>query len=373
MRLTTVRRRRRVIYLNLSNFYNYVSHKGIVEYAVENNWSLSYLATTPDQKLLAHLTSFDGAIIHANDRKIIRRIQDKVGIPVVATSMRTLDERIKHVVFDDAAVGRMARDHLVGKGFHRLLMVYSTEGQRLVAQARLRGLRQGGPTASPAVATEVAIKELTRSYLAKLERPLGIVLVNDSLAQDVLFLLADSGLSVPLEVAVLGIDNNPLYCESASIPLSSIEINAAKRGRIAADCLNQMMNGLSVPLDAIMIEPDGVVERASTEVSAIQDPPTVRALQYIDEHLEDSDLKVGAIARHAGVSRRRLETAFARYLDRSIANEILRRRIDWAIDLIREGEKSMQQIALQCGFSSQQSMSRVFRRKLNRTPKSYRS
>lgn len=373
MQVASVRRRKRVIYLNLTTFYNYISHKGIVEYAVDNNWSLTYLATKPSQQLLKHLKHFDGAIVHMNSKAVLTSITDQVGIPLVSTNLRTRGTPVKHVVFNDDKIGEMACDHLVDKGFKRLIMIRSAASRGPARNiTRYVALCKAAERHKKVTTQLCSVDDLTPNFLKQVERPFGIILINDSLAPEVMFRLDDARLSIPLDAAVLGIDNNPLYCDSASTPLSSIKINAAKRGKIAATYLDQMMSGIDVPVDTVYVDPEGVVERASTNICAIPHPPTVRALQYIEAHLDDHELSVGQVAAHSGISRRGLETAFTQYLNRSIASEIHRQRLDWAVSLIRDGDKSIQEIATTCGFSSPQAMSRIFRRKLGRTPTSYK-
>ena len=366
---TSSRQRQRIIYLNLTQFYSAATHRGIVAYAVEHNWSLVYKVMKPGSGLLSSLDHYDGAIVHGGTRVLVEAIQNTIGIPVVVTTGQPADARVKHIIFNNEAIGRMAAEHLIEKGFRRLVMVRTTNDH---PSKRYLGFAAAAAEHPGTEASLCLVSDLTDDYLTSLPRPYAITLVNDTLAAEVIYRLEDCGLRIPVDVGVLGIDNNPLYCETTPVPLSSIEINADKRGHMAACYLDQMMAGIEVPLDTVSIEPDHVVIRASTDINVIDHQPTAAAVQYIRTQLSDPDLSIADIVKHAGISRRSLENAFKEHLKRSIASEILAQRIDRAINLIRQGQRPLATVAAACGFSSPQALSGSFMRALGRTPSSFR-
>ena len=368
--MTKSDKRKHVLYLNLTKFYNIATHRGIVEFASRNGWVLSYQAVDLASGLAKRAQAFDGVICYAHNAAEIHELLRGGDVPVVGTSASALDAPIKHVVFDHAAIGKMAAEYLINKGFQRLVLVYSGVEQERRAQYRFPGVEEAARD-HDATAECLALDDFSNSLSGR-ELPFAVILLNDTLALDTVFALSDAGLNVPLDVAVLGIDDDPLYCETSGVTLSSVRINSARRGRIAAECLSRMMQGVDEPADPVYIQPDGITERASTNVFAIPHPPTVRALHYIHGHIADPSLNVSEIARHSGVCRRRLETAFMQYLRRSIKNEILELRMDKAIEMIKHTNSGLFAVADECGFSSHQSMSRIFKRKLGRTPSSFR-
>jgi AraC family transcriptional regulator len=64
---------------------------------------------------------------------------------------------------------------------------------------------------------------------------------------------------------------------------------------------------------------------------------------------------------------------FRAYYGCSIGEFVRRRRIDFACEQIRAGERSLLDIALEAGFVSQSHFSRVFRTATGMTPREYRA
>src|SRR6185312_340234 len=103
----------------------------------------------------------------------------------------------------------------------------------------------------------------------------GVFACNDSRGQHVLDACQRVKLNVPEEVAVIGVDDDPLLCELCDPPLSSVVPNPERIGYEAAELLDRLMDGKadvgSLP-DERRIPPLGVVARLSTDVLMIDDP-----------------------------------------------------------------------------------------------------
>ena len=368
--MTGESRRRRVLYLNLTNFYNRATHKGIAEYAAQHGWSLSYIATTITDELLFHLRAVDGLIVHGLwDQSRLDSLRAAKDLPIVTTGLCPPANRVKQVLFDDARISQLAFQHLADRGFTRLFMVGRGNDRNY---PRYRHFEAAARQYAGVEIGLYSVAELTPDLFDMIPRPFGLALSNDTLATDVMFRLEDHGLRIPLDVAVLGCDNDLLFCETAPVPLSSIDINSARRGTVAAEYLDRMMCGEDVGDEVALIEPNRVVVRASTDIYAVTHQPTERALHHIREHLHLQELTIADIVRASGIARRALESAFKEHLSETIANVLLRHRIDWAIELIRQDDLTMADIARTCGFSSPQAMSRSFKRVLDRSPSAYR-
>lgn len=92
-----------------------------------------------------------------------------------------------------------------------------------------------------------------------------------------------------------------------------------------------------------------------------------RTLDYIEMHLED-DLSLEKMANAANLSKFHFARAFKNSLGVSPHQYVSQRRLARAKDLIREGRRSLADIALSLSFSSQASFTRAFRRATNLTP-----
>lgn len=94
--------------------------------------------------------------------------------------------------------------------------------------------------------------------------------------------------------------------------------------------------------------------------------------EYVDANL-GSSLSLSQIAEQGGVSVRHMSRSFKAVTGFSPYEFVLRRRIDRAIYLIREGQLSFSEIALSVGFSSHAHMALAFRRILDQTPSHFRN
>lgn len=92
-----------------------------------------------------------------------------------------------------------------------------------------------------------------------------------------------------------------------------------------------------------------------------------RAIEYIEECLGDN-LTLAQIAHAAGVSTGRLNSEFERSMKLAPYQYFLNARVTRAKAMLISTDLSLAQIALQCGFSNQQHMTRMIRRMTGRTP-----
>lgn len=156
------------------------------------------------------------------------------------------------VVHDNRAAGRLAAEHLLSLGLRRLATMPNRSN-------RVRGQRIAGfvEAASEAGVACVTARELPgrdagtrrsklrrmRRWLESLEPPTGLLLSEDVAAKDILPLAADCGLRVPEDMAVIGVNNDELVCESLDPPLSSVDMNGERMGYEAASLVMRLLDG----------------------------------------------------------------------------------------------------------------------------------
>lgn len=288
---------------------------------------------------------------------------------------------IPRVVPDDHAIGRLAAEHLLGRGFRHLAFFQAYDAE--VERGRLAGFqeaaRRGGAAfhhldfsnvPRPAGHTD-AFLALTRA-LKKLPLPVGIMGQYDSTANQVVLACEQARLAVPEQVAVVGVDNDPISSELGLVPLTSVDSDRFGVGRSAAALLDRLMDGEPPPAEAIRIAPKGIVVRKSTDVIAVEDPQLARALQFIWRRFADP---IGAddVAAAAAVSRRKLYYLFEHDLHHSVKTEIERARVNHARHLLRDTDAKLHAVAAASGFSSAVHLGRVFERTEGCSPATYRA
>lgn len=208
-------------------------------------------------------------------------------------------------------------------------------------------------------------------WLRALPKPCGILCSADIFAMQLLEACRTSGIVVPEQVAVLGVDNDPVFCGVSYPKLSSIDAGASRIGYEAAALLARMMAGVKCRPGGVSVEPIQVVARESTDNLAMDDADMARAARLIREQACHR-LLVSDVAAAVALSRRALEQRFQRALHRSPKEEILRVRLERAKMLLTTSSMSVSQVARKCGFSSHEYFARLFQRRIGTTPCGYR-
>ncbi|MBD8892139.1 GlxA family transcriptional regulator [Roseibium litorale] len=102
-----------------------------------------------------------------------------------------------------------------------------------------------------------------------------------------------------------------------------------------------------------------------------QDPLVRRALLIMQQNI-DFPLTVKEIAKRMGIGKRQIERHFSSALGISPQAAFLRIRLTFARHLVETTDKSIAQIAVDCGFCDSSHLSRMFRRRYENTPQEVR-
>jgi AraC family transcriptional regulator len=97
-----------------------------------------------------------------------------------------------------------------------------------------------------------------------------------------------------------------------------------------------------------------------------------QVIAYINNHLEQ-DLKLADLAALVGMSGCYFAWLFKQTAGVSPHQFIIQRRLVRSQQLLKQSEAAIADIAVQCGFSSQSHLTRLFRKHLGTTPKTYRT
>lgn len=329
----------------------------------------------------------DGIIARIETRQMAERLL-RLGCPVVDVLGQENFPGIPSFDTDAVAVARIAVNFFAKAGFRHLAFIgYSGipfSDRRQAAFTRLVA-EQGRPvsffSSTPArrrprhiqaveqegITTEQAIAR----WLRKQPRPLGLLACNDVCGQQVLNACREHGLRVPEEIAVLGVDNDDVLCNLCAPPLTSIAPDTERLGYEAAATLHRMMAGESGGSTRTLVTPGRLVERASTDTVASDDPVIVMALRFIRDHVGEG-IAVKDVAAHLGRSRSHLENRFRESLRTSVRSEIMRLRLSRVCDLLQETQLGLDHVAAKAGFATAAHLCRVFQDHFHLTPTAYR-
>jgi len=209
------------------------------------------------------------------------------------------------------------------------------------------------------------------AWLAKLPKPVGLMTANDVRGRQVLDTCLMAGISVPDQIAVLGVDNDELICATTNPPMSSILRDTEGSGYNAAQMLDRLMRGKNRKKEAWLYRPIRVVGRQSTEKLQFTDRLAVKAVEFIRINA-GIGMKVNDVVKHLKVSRRLAELRFRQAVGRSIHDELQNARLAQVRRLLQETELSISEITEHCGYESESYLGLVFRKKFNITMRQFR-
>jgi len=323
----------------------------------------------------------DGIITRSLDFTLCRRAH-KHGIPVV--SLRHLFEQPEFpTVFpDQRLIGERVAEHFITRGF-RHFGYCGVAGNKLWERRRFAAftgvVRANGGECAEYKPTYMADAEKNWereqaamiAWLQQLLKPTGIMTAHDSQGVQLLDACRRAGIHVPDEVAVVSVDNDPVLCELASPPLSSLDQNAQKLGFEAAALLDRLMRGKKVAVKNYFLEPGEVVTRQSSDVIAVKDVNVSKAMRFIRENA-CREIDGPAIARAAGLSRRALEKKFHTHTGRTPMGEVNAIRLRRIKQMLTETDFLLSDVAERCGFAYHEYMSRFFKKHTGMAPGEYR-
>ena len=373
--------KRIAIIIRTDSWYGRGVVHGINKFALGKKWFFCLAAVGPE--VLPQLRKWkpDGVIAQFFDRNIADRIHT-LRIPVVNIAMKLPNLPFPNVGVDSQAVGRMAAEHFLDQGFRNFAFfglkqsVWSaTRGEGFSQKLAEAGFAKVHSLAESSDANAlpgwVDADTPTATWLRSLPKPVGIFACNDVKTHELALICRMSGLRVPEDVALLGVDDDVFIQQIAWLPLSSIVLPLELVGYEAAALLERMMQGKRPPAQPILLPPVRVEARQSSAILAIQVPAVARALHYIREHAFEL-ITVKDISHAAAVNRRRLERMFRRELGRTPHQEIIRIRVERAKQLLSSTHLPMPLVAERSGFDSARRLTANFRATAGTSPSAYR-
>lgn len=323
----------------------------------------------------------DGLLLHADagaDAAAFVRQQD---VPVVG--MDACDgQGCACVCCSDDAIGRAAARHLIERG-HRTLVFYAA-AQTAQAMRRQEGFRKEVESiGAHFVALAMSMQRpgglqaggdeagALQAALGGLGVPFGVMAHDDLDAFTLLDALTACGYHVPEQVAVVGVGNDAVFCDTAPVPLSSVDLQAGKVGYRAAALLGAWMDGAAPPSRPLCFDPGPIVVRTSSDLMALPNLHAARALRFIWTNFR-RPINVERVAAQVSVTRRRLQILFQEHVRRTMQEEITRVRMAKACLLLKRSSLRIRQVAELTGFKSSLHLHRTCQSMFQMGPKAFR-
>jgi LacI family transcriptional regulator len=340
-----------------------------------------YDQNEPETKspVLSYLQNHDVDGVIMRDEQDLEAVKE-LNIPVITASYIHQEPGLACIQTNCDGIGVLAAEHFLDRGFRNFgycgldKMFWShlrSDGfQRAVESAggKFYAYQQPGSKKDQAWTQE---QHFLADWLKSLPKPIGIFACNDERARDVIEACMLVGLSIPNDVAVLGVNNDRFTCEMMNEPISSIAINTQKAGYEAAKLLDEMMETKKTAKTKVVVQPTRVVVRHSTDMLAVDNGSVKEAISYIRQHAHEP-IQVVDVVGAAAVSRSVLDNLFKQHIGHSIHREIKKFRIKEIKRMLLETDFPVSKIAALLGFTEPNKLSRYFKDQTGTSPIAYR-
>jgi LacI family transcriptional regulator len=356
----------------------YIEHllEGVVDFAREQRWALNAMMRRSGR--FPEGVRPDGIIATIEHDDTARRLA-RFRCPVVQI-LRIRDEvRYPLVIPVYAALGETGARHLLtlGRPHFAFYRRFDAADSNAVRDGFLHTMHGAGCEVTmldfPDNKTINEKERETRlaTKLAELPKPCAIMAEDDRCGAQIIRLALDAGLRVPEDVAVMGCDNHLPDVNLSPVPLTSVDSNLRGIGYAAAELLQHLMCGKPTPSAPIIISPHGIIERTSTAAFVCADKRIAATVRRIRRGFAEP-LTVSALAREVAMSVRALQAGFKAATGHSLRDELIRCRLAYAERLIEDTDLKIQAVAIECGLGDAKSLTRFFRQKHQQTPNAYR-
>jgi LacI family transcriptional regulator len=357
-------------------------HRGVARFARERQWRV--IADFDDP--VPGSWQGDGALTLVGSHLDLWRRLRRLRVPVVDLAESHPEIRIPRVTMDNRVIGTLAADYFLTRSARRCRSLVVVDRWNLGVSSRRREAFLAACTAAGIEAASLSWRRehpalpdtsgMRRRWLmrrlAGLARPVGIFAVRDHEAAEVIEACQASGMAIPDDAVILGVDNDEFIGDTVGVPLASIDPNLEEVGYQGAALLGRLLDGATPPADTIYVPPIGIVERGGGPAVAVTHAPVARALKFMHQHHAEA-IDMRDLQRHVQLSRSGLEKAFRKHVGRPPMDELRRYRLDVAKRLLVETRESVARVAARAGFVNAHNLCRVFRQHLGVTPGEFRS
>lgn len=359
------------IVLYAKNFCLAQELRGILDYARGHGWQLEL----PQMYGLSrHVRNWRGAGLLTDTASHTEQLHAE-GVKIVALS---LDPKLTAhadavIAPDNRRIGEIAADYFLSRGHRNFAACRDVYGRDAAFASRLEphgfSVRSIG---MPRYCRSRRALEQLAAQLSRLPRPCALFCNNDWEAASALNAAGLAGIPVPEGLAMLGVGNEELICTTTSPRLSSLDTRLYLRGLRAAEELDRVMEGAAPRERPILVAPDRVVERASSDFFAVED----RQLRKMLEHLRQraaSPIQVGELAHRFRMSESTARRLFRDGIGLSPKEFLTELRLNLARTRLIDSDDTVGAIASECGFPSAAALYDLFSRRYGETPSEWRN
>lgn len=208
---------------------------------------------------------------------------------------------------------------------------------------------------------------LMSDWLKTLPPRTGILTGSDDYAGRIYEAAEHAGCTPGKEFTVLGLGNDPIYCESLRPSLSSIQLPLRNMGYMVAQRLSERLQNPSLPKRHLESGQPMLIKRSSHYFHEVEDPLADKAMSRLRANLA-TIRSVTELADQVGTSRHTLQRRLKAVLGKPPAEVIREVRIQEARRLLTTTSMTLAEVAADSGFTDQAHLTRVMKAELGKTP-----
>lgn len=297
----------------------------------------------------------------------------QLGIPIFLYQRQEKIFDFPIVRCDNEAVGKMAADYLTGLGIENITfcgirgVVWSSE--------RMDAFKAsiGDSMLEEYLSDDEGTDWLSlRDWLERLPKPVAIFACNDVMAKNLIEVCLSSGMSVPQEVAVLGVDDDSFICNITTPTISTVKLDFEGIGYKVGSKIEQAIISGEYDEDVILHEPVRIIERESTPPLQIKDPYVRKVLDFLQKHYTE-DISISDAIRDIPLSRRSIEIRFRKEMPgKTMLHTLTELRIEKMKKILEQSDEQIYNAAIMSGFNESTNINRVFKAATGYSPREYR-
>lgn len=358
--------------------------RGIVRYSQEVNhltfyrMPLYYRMVHGDKGVVEWAKRWKADAIIAQLRELDIELFRDLNIPIVVQNYKERMSGVCNLTGDYIGTGRLAADFFISRGSVNFAFygmkdtVWSRErrqgyGERLKEKNFM--VHEHFEPVRNSDTWDYNLDKLGK-WLLSLPKPISIFACDDQFALQISETCKMVNLSIPDEIAILGVDNDELLCNISTPALSSIVLDEERGGYAAVEMLYNMISNRVVSTFDITIKALHIESRASTDRLDYKDQYILDVIYYIEKNY-NMPISVNDLVQIVPLSRRVLEKRFRQSTGSSIYQYIQRYRIERFANMLVTTNKPIDEISFMCGFDDCKNISRIFMKYKNTTPSGY--
>ena len=310
------------------------------------------------------LKGYDGYIAQIQTDDMADRLA-RTKKPVVDVLFKKRYPHTSVVNVDNAKIAALAAKHLIERRFETLAFFgrngvsYSDERYAAFAEEAAKAGKEvihyevpAGERARFFLGEESAKEEAVedpvdgaylKEWVRSLPKGTAVFCCQDLRAYQLMHAAYEAERAIPGDIAILGVDDDPIFCNFTDPRLTSVDPDAEAVGREA-------LAAILSPGDRF-VPPKGVTIRESTDLFRYDPPWLGDALGFIYREVS-RNLTASDVFAFVGKSHTLVDRTFRRVLGTCVQKVIMKARLEAAAKLLKTTDRAINEVASMSGFAS---------------------